>query len=126
MSVRKRIWKTAPAPVTFDFQALASKTRQVRKAGPNAVIAFVLRSDLKMHPSFNHEVNGGFERVCDNQGKTLCHIGSMKMVEAITGMTRTDSPFSIPIPRAVSSAPARHSQERRLPSCRYCRPVSRV
>jgi hypothetical protein len=31
----------------------------------------------------------------------------LKMVEAITGMTRTYSPFSIPIPRAVSSALAR-------------------
>jgi hypothetical protein len=39
-------------------------------------------------------------------GAHLCRIGSMKMVEAITG-TRTIRSFSVPIPRTVSSAPAR-------------------
>jgi hypothetical protein len=43
---------------------MASKALQVGKVGLNAVIAFVLPIDLKMHPSFNHGVNGGFERVC--------------------------------------------------------------
>src|SRR5580704_8705870 len=40
---------------------MACKTLQVRTAGLNAVIAFVLRPDRKMHPSCNRGVNGGFD-----------------------------------------------------------------
>src|SRR4029077_3970301 len=46
---------------------MASKTLQVRKVGLNAGLAFVLLSDLQIHPSCNRVVNGGFddfERVC--------------------------------------------------------------
>src|ERR1700731_5433843 len=40
---------------------MASKTLQARKASLNAVFACVLLRDVKIHPSFNRGVNGGFD-----------------------------------------------------------------